>query len=142
MAQASKQNMTKPAEKSDWEGRYLESHRIETFKSTISLSTEIVKYLTLLNGGAVAGMLTTLDKLTKILSVGTIRISVGLFVLGLVLNGLAVLGLYFSQTVAYRDSVFKPDRKSQREILIGAAMFQIFSLAAFCFGAMVAVFGL
>ncbi|WP_041741472.1 hypothetical protein [Collimonas fungivorans] len=142
MVQASKQNTAKTAEKADWEGRYLENHRIETFKSTISLSTEIIKYLTLLNGGAVAGMLTTLDKLTKILSVGTIRWAVACFVVGLVFNGFGVFALYFSQTVAYKEFSMRPDRPSQRRQLIGAAMFQVFSLMFFCFGALISVEGL
>ena len=142
MTQAAKQNATKSVVKDDWEIKYLETHRIETFKSTISLSTEIFKYLTLLNGGAVAGMLTTLDKLSRILSVATIRFAVGSFVIGLILNGVAIFALYFSQTVAYKEFVPRPDRPSQRAHLIVAAMFQVFSLTAFCFGAMVAVLGL
>jgi hypothetical protein len=142
MTQAAKPNATKPAASNDWETKYLETHRVETFKSTISLSTEIFKYLTLLNGGAVAGMLTTLDKLSRILSVVTIRMAVAAFVVGLILNGVGIFALYFSQTVAYREFEIRPDRPSQRAHLIAAAMFQIFSLTAFCFGALVAVAGL
>lgn len=142
MSQAAKQNATKAVASNEWETKYLETHRVETFKSTISLSTEIFKYLTLLNGGAVAGMLTTLDRLTKILSVSSIRISIGLFLFGLALNGLGVFALYFSQTVAYKADVVKPDRTRQKDLLVWAAWFQIMSLFFFCIGALIAVMGL
>ncbi|GAC1569284.1 MAG: hypothetical protein NVS3B3_23560 [Aquirhabdus sp.] len=142
MAQAAKQNTNKPTRTDEGERKYQDSHRIETFKSTIALSTEIVKYMTLLNGGAVAGMLTTLDKLSNILSIGTIRWAIACFIIGLAFNGLGVFALYFSQTVAYRDLSLRPDRPSQRKHLIAAAMFQVFSLMFFCFGALIAVGGL
>jgi hypothetical protein len=142
MVQAAKENAVKAAVKEDWEPQYLQNHRIETFKSSMSLSTEIFKYLTLLNGGAVAGMLTTLDKFAKVLSVTTIQISVGCFILGLVLNGFGVFALYFSQTVVYRKSMAMPDRDSQKGLFFYAAAYQAFSLAFFCFGAIFAMVGL
>lgn len=142
MAQATRQNATKPTGTDEGERKYQDNHRIETFKSTIALSTEIVKYMTLLNGGAIAGMLTTLDKLSKILLIGTIRWSITCFIIGLAFNGLGVFALYFSQTVAYRDLSVRPDRPNQRRHLVAAAMFQVFSLMFFCFGALIAVGGL
>jgi hypothetical protein len=142
MVQATKESMAKAAVKEDWEPQYLQNHRIETFKSSMSLSTEIFKYLTLLNGGAVAGMLTTLDKLAKVLSVTTIRISVGCFIFGLVLNGFAIFALYFSQTVVYSKSMTKPDKKTQNGLFFYSAAYQIFSLSFFCFGAIFAMVGL
>ncbi|WP_197330141.1 hypothetical protein [Ralstonia syzygii] len=43
-------------------------HKIETYKSMVSISVEAFKYLALLNGGAAAGMLAAADKVVKCIS--------------------------------------------------------------------------
>ncbi|WP_256081054.1 hypothetical protein [Massilia sp. YIM B04103] len=127
-------------EQAELKGRH--DHRIETYKSMITISVEVFKYLALLNGGAAAGMVATLDKLAKLLDGWALKAAVGLFVAGLFFDGVAMFCSYFTQNTLYGQSTHRPNVGSHESCLITAIVFAILSLLAFGLGAVIAVFGI
>ncbi|MYM34907.1 hypothetical protein GTP38_11210 [Duganella sp. FT94W] len=116
-------------------------HRLETYKSMITISVEVFKYLVLLNGGAAAGMVATLDKLRLIMSVCSMRAAIGFFVAGLAFNGVAIICSYFTQNTLYGESVNRPGVGRHLTYLVCATISAALSLLAFCAGAITAVAG-
>ncbi|MBA5686958.1 hypothetical protein [Rugamonas apoptosis] len=118
------------------------AHRIETYKSMISISVEGFKYTALLNGGAAAGMIATIDKLRNAMLPGPMQIAMLLFVAGLGLNGFAIAFSYVTQMALYNESIKRlRDGQHSWPLNISVACF-VGSLLAFCAGAIVAVNGL
>lgn len=117
-------------------------HRLETYKSMIVISGEFFKYMALLNGGAAAGMVATMDKLQPIIGVGAMRLAVGSFVLGLAFNGVALFLSYLTQNMLYGDAIGRRNNGDHGNYLFACLLFCILSLVAFCAGAVSAVFGI
>lgn len=118
------------------------AHRIETYKSMISISTEGFKYLALLNGGAAAGMLATIDKLRVAIEHFALQKALLCFVAGLVLNGFAIAASYLTQLAVYNESISVLRRGLHRWLVNIAVLLYVLSLTAFCSGAMTAMLGL
>lgn len=119
-----------------------ETHRAETYKSVITISLEVLKGLILVNGGAAAGMIATLDKLTQVISAAALQAAMICFVLGLVAAVAAGIGGYFTQFTMHeknmgRASMGKVDLF--RKTTIGLC---VLSLIAFATGALTAAFNL
>lgn len=117
-------------------------HRLETYKSMILISTEFFKYMALLNGGAAAGMVATMDKLQPIIGAGSMRLAIGSFVFGLISNGCAMFCSYLTQNMVFGEAVGRPNTRDHGAYLVAGGAFSILSLAAFCVGAIGAVFGI
>ncbi|MBI4199496.1 MAG: hypothetical protein HY535_03370 [Chloroflexi bacterium] len=83
-----------------------EEHAIETYKSLISIGSQALKTLQLLNGGAIIALLAYLGQVSVRPEVAR-RVSGALlfFVLGLVAGTLAYLTTYFTQFALYQESI-------------------------------------
>ncbi|AQW30532.1 hypothetical protein B0B51_11535 [blood disease bacterium A2-HR MARDI] len=113
-------------------------HKIETYKSMISISVEAFKYLALLNGGAAAGMLAGADKLVKILPLCPLRFTLACFVVGLLADGLALFLSYWTQSSLFNESFNRAPTGRHITIVKAAVALCLLSLLAFCIGALVA----
>ncbi len=118
------------------------THKVETFKSILTISMEVMKALILINGGAAAGMVATLDKLRLVITAGALQGAMVCFVLGLISAVLAGCGGYFTQYAMH-------EKNMGREIAIGWDRWRkgtiaicMISLAFFSAGALTAAFGL
>lgn len=118
------------------------AHRIETYKSMISISTEGFKYLAVLNGGAAAGMLATIDKLRTAIEHLALQKALLFFVAGLVLNGFGIATSYLTQMAVYNESISLLKHGRHRWLLNIAVFLYVLSLTAFCVGATTAMLGL
>jgi len=116
-----------------------EWHKTETYKSMIVISEEGFKYLALLNGGAAAGMLTTFDRLSGVMSMCGLKAAILLFVLGLVVDGVAVFSSYFTQYVLFNEDYGRTREGRHAVPLVLAIVCCFLSLAAFAAGAVTAV---
>jgi hypothetical protein len=113
-------------------------HRTETYKSMISISVELFKFLALLNGGAAAGAIASFQVLLKSIAIQDLKISIGLFIAGLVLTGLAITCSYLTQLELYKGSV-REEENQHPYFLFAALSCCLLSLSAFCWGALNAV---
>ena len=83
-----------------------DQHAIETYKSLISISTEGLKALQLINGGAVVAILARLGGQGDVAHFAYhMRFPLGLFLLGLVMGTGAWLGSYFTQLSLFNEAV-------------------------------------
>ena len=81
-------------------------HSIETFKSMISISTEGMKALQLVNGGSVVALLAYLGQVSNRAKVAPhIKCAMVLFVLGLVAATFSFFMSYLTQFALYNESV-------------------------------------
>ncbi|WP_439892969.1 hypothetical protein ACS7SF_23905 (plasmid) [Ralstonia sp. 25C] len=113
-------------------------HKIETYKSMVTISMEVYKYLALLNGGAAAGMLAAADKMVRILPVHALRTAIACFIVGLLFDAFAMIFSYWTQNVLYNEALGRApvgDHLRLIRVTMGACGV---SLIAFCFGAGVA----
>ncbi|MEO8023427.1 hypothetical protein [Polaromonas sp.] len=114
------------------------NHQTETFKSLITISLDIFKGLILINGGAAAGMVATLDKLTKVIHIGAIQASMGLFVGGLLAAVVASSCAYFTQLALHEENMGREVRGKHHRWVIAVTIFCILSMACFGAGGLVA----
>jgi hypothetical protein len=116
-----------------------EEHAIETYKSLISISTEALKALQLLNGGAVVALLAYLGQHPKLAL--SARGALGLFVLGLVAGTTVFITSYLTQLALYNESVYREKYKGPRHQIWLWVTFAIalVSVASFAFGAFAGV---
>ncbi len=83
-----------------------EEHAIETYKSLISISTEGMKALQLVNGGAVVALLAYLGQASNRAGVAAhVKCAMGLFILGLVAATFAFFTSYLTQLALFNESV-------------------------------------
>lgn len=116
-----------------------EWHKQETYKSMISISVEVFKYLALLNGGAAIGTLAAFDRLVDWIPICNLQIAMYCFVAGLVFDGVAVFCSYWTQLTLYGEDMGWNKTRRHVAFLRGATVFCILSLAAFTLGAVSAV---
>lgn len=117
-------------------------HAIETFKSMISISIEIFKALILINGGAAAGIVATLDKLATLLPKQVIRESMTAFLMGLSLAVLATFFAYFTQNKLHEENMSRAKGVPHYWMQLAAILCCLGSLIGFVWGAMSAARGL
>jgi len=117
-------------------------HAVETYKSLITISTTVFKYLFLLNGGAAVAMMTGLDKIAAVVKVSSIRWSMCFFVIGLVIAGVATFFAYFTQASLHEENMRRQRHGSYKKVWMACVGCCIVSLSAFCVGALIAVFGM
>lgn len=91
----------------DSQTEWFKEHRVETYKSLITVSMEAFKYLALLNGGAAAGMLANSTSLLKIIHVGDFRVSLTLFSWGLACSAVAMLLSWCTQYRLHGENLIK-----------------------------------
>ncbi|MCA8243058.1 MULTISPECIES: hypothetical protein [Burkholderia] len=116
-----------------------EDHQIETYKSMVTISIEVFKYLALLNGGAAAGMLAIFDRLSKVIPLCALKVSLVCFVVGLLFTGIAVFCSYWTQNTLFNEGFQRlPKGKHVRFLRIATATC-VLSLLAFCIGASIGV---
>jgi len=83
-----------------------EEHAVETYKSLISISTEGMKALQLVNGGAVVALLAYLGQVSNRASIAAnVKCAMGLFILGLVAATFAFFTSYLTQLALFNESV-------------------------------------
>ena len=81
---------------------------LETYKSMISIGTEAIKGLQLINGGAIVALLAYLGQAPNGAALANrVNLPLGLFVAGLVLATLAFLFTYFTQYFLFNEH-FEP----------------------------------
>lgn len=81
-------------------------HALETYKSLISISVELLRSLLLLNGGAIVALLAYIGQAKNGTEVAkNASCSLSLFIVGLVLAALAFIGSYLTQLTLYNESV-------------------------------------
>ncbi len=117
---------------------FQEQHKVETYKSLITISTEVFKYLILLNGGAAAGMLAGIDKIVRVIDSSCIRVAMICFVVGLVLATMATFGAYFTQRRLHEENIGAKSDGGHSWGVLGVVIACFSSLVAFSSGALVA----
>lgn len=96
-------------------------HALETYKSLIAISVELLKSLLLLNGGAIVALLAYIGQAAS-----------G----GLMLSALAFVGSYLTQLSLYNESVHSDEYKGSHGPWLWATFgVGILSLVAFAVGA-------
>jgi len=112
-------------------------HALETYKSLISISVELLKSLLLLNGGAIVALLAYLGQATNGPAVAKhATCSLTWFIAGLVLSALAFIGSYLTQLSLYNEGVHPDKYKgSHMPWLWSTFGISFLSLVAFAVGA-------
>lgn len=119
-----------------------DDHRIETYKSLITLSIEGFKYSILVNGGAAVALLAYLGKVVGRAGSAApdMRMPMGAFLVGLLFCGFAMVSAYCTQLQLYQEVAGRDGGKGKHVICLRAAMICfVLSLAAFACGAWLAV---
>ncbi len=112
-------------------------HAIETYKSLVQISVAGLKLLALLNGGAAVALLAYLGNIAgKGVAAPDVRFSMGSYLVGLVLCGLAFAASYLTQLRLYNESIGASGSGTGRhQLWLWAAMIlALLSLAAFAIG--------
>ncbi|OWT61877.1 hypothetical protein [Candidimonas nitroreducens] len=121
---------------------FRESHKIETYKSMITLSVEVFRALILLNGAAAAGIVAAMDKLSRLLAPHTLRHSLTAFLLGLIFAMLATLGGWFTQNTLHNENIAAIARGKHLRWVQAVVLLCVASIVAFSAGGLIAVFGI
>lgn len=119
-----------------------EQRRIEADRALVAMAGKVFRTLFLLNGGAVVGMVASIDRIADIVDFASLQRSLRDFVLGLVAAGAATLLAYVAQSRRHAaNASAKPSRAAvwfaRIAFLLCAA-----SLLLFCRGALTAVDGI
>jgi hypothetical protein len=112
-------------------------HALETYKSLISISVELLRSFLLLNGGAIVALLAYIGQAENGAEVAkNAACSLSLFIVGLVLSSLAFVGSYLTQLALYNESVHSDKFKGSHSPWLWASFtIALLSLAAFSGGA-------
>lgn len=90
-------------------------HRIETYKSLITVSIEAKRFLALVNGGAAIALLNYATSVVqKVGHAPDVRWPMALFLAGLVLCGWTFLASYWTQNILFNESMGRVQRNSHR----------------------------
>ena len=117
---------------------FKDEHAIETYKSLISFSTEVLRSLVLLNGGAIIALLAYLGQAREGATLAQYaKYPLAGFVSGLVSAILAFIASYFTQLALYNESVHskKYEGVKHRPCLWIVIALVLGSVFAFTFGA-------
>ncbi len=120
-----------------------DEHKIETYKSLISISTEGFKALQYLNGGAVFAVLTYLGSLKSpnVEALSYAKCPLTFFILGLVCATCVYLTSYATQFALYNENVNQSSYVgAKHQVWLGISYaLCIFSLILFSLGTMTAL---
>lgn len=119
-----------------------DEHALETYKSLISISTEALKALQLVNGGAVVALLAYLGQASDRATLAVqIKCPMAFFVLGLVTATATFIPSYLTQLALYNEDIRSAEYKGVRHQtwLNVALLLALISLVAFAVGAFVAI---
>jgi uncharacterized membrane protein YqgA involved in biofilm formation len=122
-----------------------EEHALETYKSLISISTEGMKALQLVNGGAVVALLAYLGQVSNRAGVAPqVRYAVGLFILGLVAATFTFVTSYLTQFAPFNEGVRGQEYKGAKHgpwwaVTIAVALVSLMSFACGAFAAVTAL---
>lgn len=122
--------------------KFNDDHKIETYKSMISISVEGFKILALLNGGAAAGLLAAFDKIRVAVDAQALKRSIICFVIGLTCVGFAFTFSYLTQNTLFEELLARKPQNSHTKLYRLALCFCLLSLGAFALGALIAAFGI
>lgn len=122
--------------------KFTEDHKLETYKSMISISVEGFKMLALLNGGAAAGILAAFDKVKGAIHPMYLKYGVICFVIGLVCVGLSFFGSYFTQFSLFDELMTAKKNGAHVKPLRFAMATCAASLVFFAIGAVVVACGI
>jgi hypothetical protein len=122
--------------------KFLEDHKLETYKSMISVSVEAFKLLALLNGGAAAGMLAAYDRIRTLIPHHFLVTSMAAFVLGLILVAGAFVCSYMTQFQVFNEAVRPREFPAGGHVTWIRRAFACSACSLICFaaGALVAAF--
>jgi hypothetical protein len=119
-----------------------ETHKVETFKSVLTIGMEVLRALILINGGAAAGMVATLDKLRFAITPDALQTAMLCFVIGLITAVLAGCAGYFTQYTMHEGNMGRTASPSYATLRKTTVTLAFMSLAGFSAGALSAAFGL
>ncbi len=116
---------------------FKKDHALETFKSLISISGEVIRALMYLNGGAVVALLAYLGQAQNGADIARHATwPLIWFVIGLVLSVGTFIGSYLTQLSLYQESVHRQTYKgSHTRWLWPSIVAGVLSLVAFSIGA-------
>ncbi|MFM0405307.1 hypothetical protein [Paraburkholderia dipogonis] len=120
--------------------KFADDHKIETYKSMISISVEAFKLLALLNGGAVAGIIAAYEKVRAAVDPGSLKLAICLFVAGLITDGCAFVSSYLTQNVLFNELSGDRIKDSHIVHIKWTFAFVMASLGCFSAGALIAAF--
>ena len=116
-----------------------DDHALETYKSLITISVEVVKTLLYLNGGAIVALLAYVGQAQNGPAVAkNATWTLIWFVVGLALSVVAFIGSYMTQLSLYQESVHSETYKGKHQrwlipsIIIGVLSLIAFTVGAFC----------
>lgn len=119
-----------------------EKHALETYKSLISISTEGMKALQLVNGGAVVALLAYLGQSSDRATLAPqVRCSMTLFILGLATATATFIPSYLTQLALYNEDIRPAEsRSAKHQTWLNIALVLAFvSLVCFIIGAFSAI---
>lgn len=122
--------------------QFNEAHRVETYKSVLTIGLEVLRALILINGGAAAGMVATLDKLRTVITANALQCAMLYFVVGLIAAVAAGCAGYFTQYALHETNMQRDTALSVRVLRNTAVGLALVSLVCFSAGALTAAFGL
>lgn len=117
-----------------------DQHKIETYKSLITISLETFRYLALLNGGAAAGMLTGMDHVVRLIGKSGFRESMVFFAVGLACSGLAIILSWLTQYRLHAENIGVAKADGHKVFVNIALVCVVLSFSSFCIGSLHAAF--
>jgi hypothetical protein len=122
-----------------------QEHAVETYKSLITISVEMLKALVLLNGGAVVALLAYVGQAPNRPQLAAhVRCPLAFFVAGLVSAGLAFGTSYLTQFALYNESVLPQRyRGPKHQVFLWITVTAgVLSLGSFSIGAFAGIMAL
>jgi len=114
-------------------------HTEETYKGLFQLSSGVLRFGAIVNGGAAIALLALLGDLYRNGSeVPPLQCAMGSFIVGIVVAGLAQLTAYLTQLALYQEEAHgKPETGFfQHQVLLWLSLLLVLaSIALFCWGA-------
>ena len=111
-------------------------HQEETYKSLMLYGNNALKFILLINGGAVIALLTFLGNLLKNTNNLEIDMSwaMGCFLLGIIVGGIANLTAYFAQLKLYNESIGNTNSTTHMKWVYTTLGFVILGIILFTIG--------
>ncbi|MFM0171977.1 hypothetical protein [Paraburkholderia sediminicola] len=122
--------------------KFSDDHKIETYKSMISISIEGFKLLVLLNGGAAAGIIASYKAVQDAVEHGSLKLSIFLFVAGIISAGCVPICSYLTQYILFNEAMEREKKGAHLKPALFAMALNVVSVACFAAGTLVAVFNL
>ena len=115
-------------------------HAIETYRSLIQLGTFAMKFVLVVNGGAVIALLAYLGNIAGAgASAPNLKCPMALFILGVILGGASTCTTYLTQLALYNEDIGDIEPRSHIKWLRASLLLVLASLISFAVGSLVAV---